>query len=293
MGDLRIQNASVGHDLPPVCSADGVKARLSLFGLKPNKALGQNFLIDTVLRDEMVSAMPVQGLPVLEIGPGFGALTEALLSAGAERVLAVEKDAAMVRVLEATLVPQYKNLRILHEDILRISLRDLYLALAGRPLYIAGNLPYYITTPIVLQFLGCDLPIKGMTFMVQQEAADRFFAQPGDKNYGPLTVIAKTLYTCEPGIKLSPAAYYPQPDVSSATVTLLRNGRVLPEGFPAFLKSAFCMRRKTLLNNLLAAGLPRTQIEAAISGLPSGVRAEALFPEALADAFVRLNEGKA
>ena len=272
----------------PLCSPAGIKERLSRFGLTPNKALGQNFLADEGMRSALVDAMQVDGLPVVEIGPGLGALTEALLLR-AKAVAAVEKDAAMVRVLKETLSSE--RLLLIEGDILKTDLTALHKDLGGGPFAVAGNLPYYITTPIVLMLLKCALPIASMTLMLQQEAAERFFVKPNDRVYGPLTVAAQCGYTVEEVIKLPPSAYYPQPDVHSAVVRLTSKGEALPEGFLPFLQSAFAMRRKTLLNNLLAAGYKRETIREALqsANLPEGVRAEALAPETLHSLYSHLN----
>ena len=273
----------------PLCSPAGIKERLGFFGLTPNKGLGQNFLADEAVRDALIDAMQVDGLPVLEIGPGLGALTEGLLMR-AKAVAAVEKDAAMVRVLKETL--SSPRLILVEGDILKTDIAALHQTLGGGPLAVAGNLPYYITTPIVLMLLKCPLPITSMTLMLQQEAAERFLVKPGDRVYGPLTVAAQCGYEVEEVIKLPPSAYYPQPDVHSAVVRLVSKGAPLPEGFLSFLQSAFAMRRKTLLNNLLSAGYSRETIRKALqdANLPESVRAEALEPGALLSLFRTLSE---
>ncbi|HWR22004.1 MAG TPA: 16S rRNA (adenine(1518)-N(6)/adenine(1519)-N(6))-dimethyltransferase RsmA [Feifaniaceae bacterium] len=276
----------------PLCSPAGIRERLIQFGLTPNKALGQNFLADAGARDALIDAMQIDGLPVIEIGPGLGALTERLLTR-AKTVAAVEKDAAMVRVLRETLAcPQ---LILVEADILKTDLAALHGELGGGPLAVAGNLPYYITTPIVLALLNHPLPIASMTLMLQQEAAERFFAQPGSRVYGPLTAAARCGYGVEEIIKLSPSAYFPQPDVHSAVVRLVSKDTPLPEGFLSFLQSAFAMRRKTLWNNLLLAGYPREAIREAMQAacLPEGVRAEALEPETLRSLYAHLNTSAA
>ena len=271
----------------PLCSPAGIKERLSRFGLTPNKALGQNFLADQGARDALIDAMNVDNRPVLEIGPGLGALTEGLLQR-AKAVAAVEKDAAMIRVLQETL--SSPRLILVEGDILKADIAALHKELGGGPLTVAGNLPYYITTPIVLMLLKCALPIACMTLMLQQEAAERFFAGPADRVYGPLTVAAQCGYDVEEVLKLPPSAYYPQPDVHSAVVRLVSKCAPLPEGFLSFLQSAFAMRRKTLLNNLLS-GYPRETIREAMksANLPEGVRAEALEPQALYSLYSHLN----
>ncbi len=264
----------------PLCSPGGIRERLNAFGLTPNRALGQNFLADEGALNTLLDAMRVENLPVLEIGPGLGALTQGLLSR-ASRVVAVEKDAAMVRVLEKTL--NCDALTLIEGDILRVDFSELHAKLGGGEFVVAGNLPYYITTPIVLLLLSCGLPIQSMTLMLQQEAALRFFAQPGERVYGPLTVAAACAYTAGQVMTLPPSAYYPQPDVHSAVVRLSRRGAPVPNGFVGFLQGVFAMRRKTLLNNLLAMGYARGAVQQTLASLslPAGIRAEALPPETL------------
>lgn len=273
----------------PACSVAGVRERLAHYALTPNKALGQNFLVDEEVLYCMLARLPHPGLPVLEIGPGLGALTQGLLSAG-RRVVAIEKDAAMARILDETLLPQYpKMLHVLNEDFLHVS-TDVLLSLLKGPFLVAANLPYYITTPILLSLLSSALPIPFLTLMLQREAAVRLFANPGERIYGPLTVLAQTQYAVERVIMPSPASFFPQPEVHSALVALDFNGMRCPAGFSQFLKDAFAMRRKTLLNTLTAAGRPAAQLTAALAALPAkpDVRAEALSPSELLRLFVRL-----
>jgi len=271
---------------PPLCSAAGVRARLAGYGLTPNKALGQNFLTDPAARDALCG-MTDLSLPVLEIGPGLGALTEGLLARGS-RVVAVEKDAAMVRVLRETLADE--SLTVIEADFLKADLFALHALLGGGEFAVAGNLPYYATTPIVLRLLACGLPIRSMVLMLQQEAAERFFAPPGHRVYGPLTVAAACAYTAGETLYLPPSAYFPQPNVHSSVVLLTRRA-ALPAGFLPFLRDAFAMRRKTLFNNLLAMGFPREQIGQTLSALsiPPDARACALPADQLLALYARLS----
>ncbi|MDL2217965.1 16S rRNA (adenine(1518)-N(6)/adenine(1519)-N(6))-dimethyltransferase RsmA [Christensenellaceae bacterium OttesenSCG-928-M15] len=270
----------------PSCSVAGVKARLAWMQISPNKALGQNFLTDERLLNEMLAAMPPNAKRVLEIGPGFGALTEGLLKKGAKLVVAVEKDAAMVRALDETLLQHalYQDrLIVLGGDILTTPLSLLFGLLQEKPFYIYGNLPYYITTPAILRFLDCNLPIEGMTLMLQKEAADRFFALPGEKIYGPLTILAQMQYLCERGVELPPSAYFPQPEITSSVVHLRKKELAIRSGFHTFLKKAFAMRRKTLMNNLQAGAYSKDGLLQAFHAhsIAPNIRAEALSPEIL------------
>lgn len=269
----------------PLVSAAGVRERLLHYALKPNKALGQNFLIDEPARDRMLQG--IDGMPVYEIGPGLGALTEGLLREG-RRVAAVEKDAAMAHILQETLCNG--ALHVIHADVLELPPHTPYVLLGGGPFYVAGNLPYYITTPLVLQLLTSGLPIQGMTLMVQQEAAQRFFAQPGDRVYGPLRVLTAAAFTVSPVLTLSPSSFYPQPAVHSAIVRLTGDATRIPTGFAAFLHDVFAMRRKTLCNNLLQCGYTKDVVLDCLSDLhlPADVRASAMEPAALQALFTRL-----
>ena len=273
----------------PLVSPAGIRERLSAFGLSPNKALGQNFLADEAALSALIAALPSDHLPALEIGPGLGALTGGLL-AHAERVVAVEKDAAMAKALQS-LLPE-ERLTIIEGDFLKADMNELHALLGGGNFIVVGNLPYYITTPCVLKLLSCGLPIRALLLMLQQEAAERFFARPGDRVYGPLTVLAACAYTVQEVLRLSPAAYFPQPDVHSAVVLLTQSAAAPPVGFLPFLQGAFAMRRKTLINNLLGMGILRAEAVSALSALslPDGVRAEALPPEVLLGLYREISD---
>ncbi len=274
--------------LHPLVSPAGIRERLAAFGLTPNRALGQNFFADEAALSALLAALPRDRLPVLEIGPGLGALTTGLLSCS-DRVVAVEKDAAMVSVLR-TLLPD-DRLSVVEGDFLKTDLSELHANLGGGEIIVAGNLPYYITTPAVLKLLDSGLPMRALLFMLQQEAAERFFAKPGDRVYGPLTVTAACGYEVSDVLRLSPAAYYPQPDVHSAVVLLTRKAE-LPSGFLSFLQGVFAMRRKTLMNNLLGMGTAREKAQEVLTelSLPEGIRAEALAPEALLGLYRTIKE---
>lgn len=255
-----------------------IKEQLERFGLSPNRALGQNFLASGEKAEAIAKAACQDGLPVLEIGPGLGALTGPLLCR-APRVCAVEIDQAMAGALRS-LFAQDPRLRIFQEDFLKADLNLLYGELGG-PFVVAANLPYYATTPICLRLLGCGLPISRMVLMAQREAADRFFARPGYRQYGPLSVLAQYYYAPQALMDLSPGDYYPQPEVSSGVVLLIRRETALIPGFLDFLQRAFAMRRKTLGNNL--KGLSGAAQAMERCGVSPGVRAESLAPETLAE----------
>lgn len=259
------------------------KDMLTEMGLRPNKALGQNFLIDASALSRIAESADCHGMPVLEIGPGLGALTNELIQT-ASKLLAVEIDRRMADALMLQFQTQ-PNLKIVCRDFLKYSDEEIAAELGISQIVVAANLPYYITSPICSRLLESQLPIRRMVLMMQDEAADRFTAKPKAKNYGPLSILAQYLYDVSVVSKLSPAAYYPAPDVNSTVLLFERNANVMPAKLPKVLRAAFAMRRKTLLNNMLGI-MPK---EAALSvieqaELEPGVRAEALE----ADDFVRL-----
>lgn len=274
----------------PITEIAELKQALAEAGLRPNRALGQNFFIDGARLGQVVDAAGIDGMPVLEIGPGMGALTERLLGR-ASRVVAVEKDAAMADALRTRLhaegvaeTVERGNLRVETADILRF---DIAGAMTGEDFAVAGNLPYYITTPIVERLLPL-LP-KRMTLMVQREAAERFFAAPSERVYGPVAVTAQTFYTPSRVMEVPRSCYFPQPEVDSSVVRLER-ADPLPEAkiaeFLAFLGRVFSMRRKTLFNNLSRDARVAEALSAL--GLPADTRAEAIAPALLLKLFFRL-----
>ncbi|MDO5111058.1 MAG: 16S rRNA (adenine(1518)-N(6)/adenine(1519)-N(6))-dimethyltransferase RsmA [Clostridia bacterium] len=253
-----------------------LQAMLNTYSLTPNKALGQNFLVDADAIDRILDAAAVEGKGVLEIGAGAGALTEGLL-ARARAVAAVEIDAHMADILR----DRFGDALLLYrEDFLKTDLAALHQALGGEAIYVVGNLPYYVTTPICMRLLSCALPIGRMTLMVQQEAAARFFAQPCERVYGPMAVLSQAYYTPSRVLALSPESYYPRPDVYSEVVTLSRNARAYQANLAPLVKTCFAMRRKTIANNLKAySGKQPVEKALAACKISPSARAEALAPE--------------
>ena len=249
--------------------------------LLPNKNLGQNFCVDEGVLRRLAGALPLAGRTVLEIGPGLGSLTEQLLDAGA-RVYAVEKDGRLFDFLQRDLVSD--RLTLIHGDCLR---QD-YGFLPG-DFVAAGNLPYCITTDVVTMLLG--LRPAGMLLMVQKEAAERFFAKPSQKNYGPVAMVSQLYYAATLLGEVPPGAYMPPPTVTSALVRLAPRADAPQESPGSLLKfAADClrMRRKTLYNNL--TGAPALRDALARMGLAENVRGEALTPEQLLTLYRRLKE---
>lgn len=249
------------------------------YAVRPNKALGQNFLIDEAAIDLIVSAAAEPGLPVLEIGPGLGALTFPLAGTGL-KLAAVELDKAMCEILLPRLP---ENARLINSDFLKADLGSLHSLLGGGEITAAGNLPYYITSPICMRLITCGLPIRRMVLMMQDEAAARFTARPKDRNYVPLSVLAQLSFDVRTLTELSPSSYYPQPEVSSRVLVFDRRNVELPDGLPGFLKCVFAARRKTLVNNLSGFGIGKNAAHALLESacIPLSARAEELSPEQL------------
>lgn len=256
-----------------------VKQDIASLGITPNKALGQNFLSDENAVGVIASAAVEPGLPLIEIGPGLGALTLRLAESGL-KLAAVELDAALAGILRQRLEP-FPNAQIITGDFLKTDLASIHASLGGGEVTAVGNLPYYVTSPICERLVCCGLPIRRMVLMMQKEAAERFFAREGDKNYVPLTVISRCLYDVERIAELGPGSYYPQPEVNSSVLLFERKAEALPKSMPALLKCAFAMRRKTLYNNLPALGITKQRASELIekAGLAPSVRAEAVSAE--------------
>lgn len=243
-----------------LANPDVVRYIVNRFGLRMNKKLGQNFLIrHDVVEDIAYAADLDEGDPVLEIGPGIGTLTQALAETGAA-VTAVELDDRLLPVLDKTL-EHYDNVRVVHGDILRVDIEDI---MGHQPFTVCANLPYYITTPIIMKLLERKLPIKKIVVMVQKEVAERMVAAPGHKIYGALSVAVQ--YYTQPQLlfDIPPRAFLPAPEVTSAVVAM--DVRAVPpvtvdeKKFFAVVKAAFQQRRKTFANTMKLTGLPKDQI---------------------------------
>ena len=241
-------------------------------GFVPNKALGQNFLSNRSIIDAILEQAQIDGKRVLEIGPGTGALTEGLV-ARASFVAAVEKDGRLCELLAERFG---ESLSLVHADVLDADIPSL---MGSEPWHAVGNLPYYATTPIVLRLLSL-LP-ESLTLMVQQEAADRFFAKPKDRVYGPVSVLTTCFYDAAIAVRAPRSCFNPPPEVDSVVVRLARNSVPL-DGAASFLgwvKQAFSMRRKTLYNALQKDDRLPDALQSL--GLAQDVRAEALTPQEL------------
>jgi len=232
------------------------------FDIKMSKKLGQNFLIKRGIVDEIVKAADLQeGEPVLEIGPGIGTLTQGLAQSGAN-VKAIELDTRLLEVLDTTLA-QYSNVNIVHGDVLKLDVPSI---MNHEPFKVVANLPYYITTPIIMSLLESRLPIERLVVMVQKEVALRMVAKPGTKDYGALSVAVQ--YYTKPDIVLDvpPKSFLPAPAVTSSVIRCVLRDQppvdVVDEKlFFRVVKAGFAQRRKTFANTMKTTGLSKDRIE--------------------------------
>ena len=250
------------------------------------KKFGQNFLIDPHVLDKIIGAAGVTKEDmVLEIGPGIGTMTQYLAEAARE-VVAVEIDNNLIPILKETLA-EYDNVTVINEDILKVDIKTLAEEHnSGRPIKVVANLPYYITTPIIMGLFESNVPIDNITVMVQKEVADRMQVGPGSKDYGALSLAVQ--YYAEPYIvaNVPPNCFIPRPNVGSAVIRLTRHKEMPvqvadPKLMFRLIRASFNQRRKTLqngLNNAQDVSFTKEQIVAAIEslGVPATIRGEAL-----------------
>lgn len=240
-----------------VASPARTKDVLNRYGITAKKSLGQNFLIDLNILNNIVAAAELdKSKGALEIGPGIGALTQQLAKR-AGRVVAVELDQRMLPVLDETL-SAYDNASVVHGDILKVDLEKLFQRYFKdvNGVSVVANLPYYVTTPIVMKLLEEHAPLENIVVMIQKEVADRMAAKPGSKDYGSMSIAVQ--YYCEPQVVaiVPRTVFIPQPNVDSAVIRLkLREAppvRVSDEKlYFQVVQASFAQRRKTIFNNLL------------------------------------------
>ena len=260
-------------------------------GFKFSKSLGQNFLIDDNVIDKIIDGARVkEGDKVIEVGPGIGTLTREMAKR-AEKVVAVEIDKNLIPILKETLA-DFDNTEVVNEDILKVDINKLVdEKLSGGPVKLIANLPYYITTPIVMKFLEEDIPVTDIVVMVQKEVADRMNAVPSTKDYGALSVAVQ--YYCDTEIvaKAPRHMFIPQPKVDSTVIGLhIREERKYKADneqlFFKTVKVAFGQRRKTLLNSLSSMGvLDKAKIKEVLAeaGIDEKRRGETLSIEEFAN----------
>lgn len=265
---------------------------LQKYNFNFQKKFGQNFLIDEHVLDKIIRAAEItKDDYVLEVGPGIGTMTQ-YLACAAREVTAVEIDRALIPILEDTL-KEYDNVSIINEDILKVDIAALAKEKnGGRSIKVVANLPYYITTPIIMGLFESHVPLESITVMVQKEVADRMQVGPGTKDYGALSLAVQ--YYAEPYIvaNVPPNCFMPRPAVGSAVIRLTRHQKppveVMDEKLMfRLIRASFNQRRKTLANGLKNSGelnLSKEVITAAIEKLGKGssVRGEALDLEEFA-----------
>ena len=257
------------------------------------KKFGQNFLIDTHVLDKIIDASGVKEADfVLEIGPGIGTMTQYLCERARE-VVAVEIDKNLIPILSDTL-KNYSNVTVINEDILKLDICKLAEEKnQGKPIKVVANLPYYITTPIIMGLFESHVPIDSITIMVQKEVAERMQEKPGSKEYGALSLAVQ--YYAKPEIvaNVPPNCFMPRPNVGSAVIRLTRHEKPPVEVEDEklmfrIIRASFNQRRKTLangLNNSPEIHLPKEVIQESIVslGVPENIRGEALSLEQFAE----------
>ena len=278
--------------MPTLGNPTGTIEILKKYNFNFQKRFGQNFLIDSHILEKIVESAEITKEDcVLEIGPGIGTMTQ-YLAESAGQVIAVEIDKSLIPILEDTLSP-YDNVTVINEDILKVDVCKLAQEKnAGRPVKVVANLPYYITTPIIMGLFENQVPLDSITIMVQKEVADRMQVGPGTKDYGALSLAVQ--YYARPQIvtNVPPNCFMPRPKVGSAVIRLTRFQeppvKVDDEKLMfAIIRASFNQRRKTLVNGLKNASelsFTKEQIESALTsaGIPLNIRGEALTLEQFA-----------
>ena len=264
------------------------------------KRYGQNFLIDEhVLRKIIRSAGITEDDFVIEIGPGIGTLTQ-YLAYSAREVAAIEIDDALIPILEDTL-SGYDNVTVIHEDVLKVDLTKLVEEKnGGKPVKVVANLPYYITTPIIMGLFENHVPVESITIMVQKEVADRMKTGPGSKDYGALSLAVQYYARPELVANVPPNCFMPRPRVGSAVIRLTKHEKPPVEVQDEklmfqIIRASFNQRRKTLVNGLYNAPelhIPKERTAAVLEemGLAPGIRGEALELSQFAELSSRLKD---
>lgn len=244
-------------NLKDIATPSRTKEILQKHGFSLKKSLGQNFIVEPNILANIVKAAGLdENTNVIEVGPGIGALTE-YVARSSKQVVAFEIDDRLIPVLEDTLSP-YDNIRIVHQDVLKANLKEVLAETIDleEPLMVVANLPYYITTPIIMHFLESELRIDGLVIMMQKEVADRITAAPGSKAYGSLSIAIQYYMEAEIAFIVPKTVFVPQPNVDSAILKLTRREKPVVEVkdekfFFELIRASFVQRRKTIWNNLL------------------------------------------
>ena len=287
---------------PTLGNPQNTIAVLQKYNFVFQKKFGQNFLIDGHVLDKIIAAAEVTKEDcVVEIGPGIGTLTQYLAEA-ARNVIAIEIDKMLIPILQETLA-DYDNVTVIHQDVLKTDLRELVREHnEGRPVKVVANLPYYITTPIIMNLFEGRLPVSSVTVMVQKEVAQRMQAGPGTKDYGALSLAVQYFAVPYIAANVPPNCFMPRPRVGSAVIRLTRHEKPPVEvddeqAMFQIIRASFNQRRKTLVNSLHNSpqiSKTKEEILRALEqmGLSQTVRGEALTLEqfgALADYFSALS----
>lgn len=276
---------------------------LQKYGFRFQKKFGQNFLIDPHVLEKIVRAADIsEDDCVMEIGPGIGTLTQ-YLARYAREVFAVEIDKNLIPILTEDTLKDWDNITVINEDCLKVDMKQLVEEHnGGKPVKVVANLPYYITTPILMELLEKHVPFESITVMVQKEVADRMQAGPGSKDYGALSLAVQYYTVPEIMANVPPNCFIPRPNVGSAVIRLkgrTEENRVQVQDehlMFRLIRASFAQRRKTLMNGLRNSqelDFSKEEIEKVIQdcGLPAAVRGEALTLEQfaqLADHFAGL-----
>ncbi len=240
-------------------SLEETKYILKKYNIKANKKLGQNFLINDEIIDEIISTSQINKEDlVIEIGPGLGTLTSKLLE-NAGKVIAIELDTNMIKILKDRF-NLYDNFILLNEDVLKVNLKELITKHSNKRVKVVANLPYYITTPIIMKLLEDKLEIESITVMVQKEVADRITALPGNKLSGAITYSVNYYAEAKNIVFVDKNCFMPSPEVDSEVIQLkIRNKPQVEveneELFFRVIKASFMQRRKTLVNGLINSGI--------------------------------------
>ncbi|HWR31053.1 MAG TPA: 16S rRNA (adenine(1518)-N(6)/adenine(1519)-N(6))-dimethyltransferase RsmA [Negativicutes bacterium] len=270
---------------PIIAQREVTRHILNRFGIRTQKRLGQHFLVDELVVQGIAASLELEpNMPVLEIGPGIGTLTQFLAMTGAQ-VTAVELDRRCIEIM-ATTLKAYDNVRVVQGDVLSLNFTEL---MGSGPFCIAGNLPYYITTPIVMKILEERIPAEKMVFMVQKEVADRMVSSPGTKDYGALSVAVQYHTEATKLFEVPSAAFMPPPAVDSAVI-LCKMRKQPPVDVPSeklffrIVRAAFGQRRKTLANSLQGCGFAKEEVQAMLgeTRIDGGRRGETLYMEEFA-----------
>ena len=277
---------------PIIAQREVTRHILNRFGIRTQKKLGQHFLVDeTVVRRIAESLELKPDVPVLEIGPGIGTLTQFLAMTGA-CVTAVELDRRCIEIMGTTL-KAYNNIRIVQGDVLNLDFAEL---MGAGSFQIAGNLPYYITTPIVMKILEGQVPAEKMVFMVQKEVADRMVSAPGSKEYGALSVAVQYHTEAVKLFEVPSGAFMPPPAVDSAVILCTKRAQP-PVDVPSaklffrVVRAAFGQRRKTLANALQGGGFSREEVTAMLQ--ETGIKGERRGETLSLDEFAALSRSYA